>query len=825
MRPGKVASVGALFFIFTFIFSISARADYLPQTLQIEGAPASSADSSAVKLDVDLYLPEVVPAPAVVLAHGFGGNKNSLIKQAKYLREAGYLVLTYSARGFGESTGDISMNSPDFEVADATKLIDFLALQPEVIQDGSNDPRVGFVGASYGGALSLMVAALDQRVDAVVSDITWNNLETALFPQNAVEIGYPGVFKQLWTGLFFNLGLSQEQNPDIRCGRFVKIWCEIYESVGAAGTYSSQDSRLMFESSPISTNKKITAATLLLAGQADSLFPLSEADANYQQIKSASPQTPLKMVWHSGGHDLGVPETERLQKLTRQWLDAHLQKQSSFNEDFEVTFAEANIIGPNQPASSPVQIESAKKYLGLNNKTLTIPLAGDAQNILAPAGGVPAVISTFPGLGGFGGIFTQLIPEQSAIFQTSKLETPQRIIGSSKVKLKISSDQELKDVALFASLQVVSESGVVTLPNGLIAPIRLPAVSSEAIEITVNLPAIAVKTKVGDLLQVVVSTTDLAYRLPLSAALYKIELVDETLSVATADLILSSSGQSLWFYGWLVLGLILLVVILLRVFRPQQKVSENRAELAEIPVVIENLFKQFKNGPLAVNDISYKIPKGKVVGLLGPNGAGKTTTMRIIMGLIKPSAGVVYVYGEKIQPGSAVLSRVGSLVEGSGFLPHLTGRENLNLYWQATGRVGKSNLEGVLEIADLGTAIDRKVRTYSQGMRQRLGIAQAMLGMPDLLMLDEPTNGLDPSQIKAMREVLHEYVESGRTVIVSSHLLSEVEQTCSHVIVMHRGQLITQGDVTELLSGRGNIRLEEFFLDVIGTDLTIGKTT
>ena len=100
-----------------------------------------------------------------------------------------------------------------------------------------------------------------------------------------------------------------------------------------------------------------------------------------------------------------------------------------------------------------------------------------------------------------------------------------------------------------------------------------------------------------------------------------------------------------------------------------------------------------------------------------------------------------------------------------------------------------------------------------------------MLGMPDLLMLDEPTNGLDPSQIKAMREVLHRYVDSGGTVIVSSHLLSEVEQTCSYVIVMHRGQLITEGEVSQLLSGKANMRLEEFFLDVIGSDLTIGKSS
>jgi ABC-type multidrug transport system, ATPase component len=118
--------------------------------------------------------------------------------------------------------------------------------------------------------------------------------------------------------------------------------------------------------------------------------------------------------------------------------------------------------------------------------------------------------------------------------------------------------------------------------------------------------------------------------------------------------------------------------------------------------------------------------------------------------------------------------------------------------------------------AGLGTAIDRKVRTYSQGMRQRLGIAQAMLGMPDVLVLDEPTNGLDPPQIREMRQVLQDYAATGRTVVISSHLLSEVEQTCSHVVVMHHGTLIAQGTVAELLAGRSGARLEDVFMEIVG---------
>jgi ABC-2 type transport system ATP-binding protein len=155
-----------------------------------------------------------------------------------------------------------------------------------------------------------------------------------------------------------------------------------------------------------------------------------------------------------------------------------------------------------------------------------------------------------------------------------------------------------------------------------------------------------------------------------------------------------------------------------------------------------------------------------------------------------------------------VLSRLGSFVEGTGLQPHLSGRDNLRLYWAATGRpVEDAHMDEAIEVAGLGAAIDRPVRRYSQGMRQRVAIAQAMLGLPDLLVLDEPTNGLDPPQIHAMREVLRSYAATGRTVIVSSHLLSEIEQTCSHVVVMAKGQKIAQGTVEEIVGAGGAVQV------------------
>lgn len=261
---------------------------------------------------------------------------------------------------------------------------------------------------------------------------------------------------------------------------------------------------------------------------------------------------------------------------------------------------------------------------------------------------------------------------------------------------------------------------------------------------------------------------------------------------------------------WLPLAGAVLALILVATGRRRTTApAAPEPELAEVPLQITDLSKRYARSAdrYAVRDLSFRVDKGQVLGLLGPNGAGKTTTLRMLMGLIKPDGGEVRVFGHAIAPGAPVLSRVGAFVEGAGFLPHLSGRENLELYWRATGRPPEdAHLEEALEIAGLGDALSRAVRTYSQGMRQRLAIAQAMLGLPDLLILDEPTNGLDPPQIREMREVMIRYAAAGRTVIVSSHLLSEVEQSCTHLVVMDHGKLVQAGPVAEIV-GSGDTLL------------------
>jgi ABC-2 type transport system ATP-binding protein len=240
------------------------------------------------------------------------------------------------------------------------------------------------------------------------------------------------------------------------------------------------------------------------------------------------------------------------------------------------------------------------------------------------------------------------------------------------------------------------------------------------------------------------------------------------------------------------------------------------------PIVIDGLTKRYDSEVLAVDDLSLSVESGSVFGLLGPNGAGKTTTMRMLVGLIHPTSGQVRVFGDVVKAGAPILGRVGVLVEGPGFVPHLSGRENLELFWRAGGgRQADAHLDEALAIADLGDAAARKYKTYSHGMRQRLGLAQALLGSPDLLVLDEPTDGLDPQQMRQTREVLRRVAATGTTVLVSSHLLSEVEQVCDHVAVMDKGRLVTTGAVADLLSASTAVYLEVD--DVAGAERVLGS--
>ncbi len=789
------------------------------ESLRLPGGPTSATDRAPVDLAVDLYRPAVTPASAVVLAHGFGGSKQSVAQEAQEFVERGFVVLAYTARGFGTSTGTISMNSPDYEIADARAMIDALGDRPDiVVQDGDADPRVGFAGGSYGGALALMTAGYDQRVDAVAADITWNDLRTSLFGQSVAGAGL-GVFKQWWAGSFFGVGLLQPGASATACGRFAPDWCQAFEIAAERGAVTPGAAALMARSSPRSVAGRITAPTLIGAGQADSLFPFAQAAATVDQIRAAQPQTPVKVVWHGGGHDGGVDESERLRDLAGDWMQAHLAAGPPVPTDYEITLTNGGLGADSRREPTVV---SLPQFPGIGgNAPQSVTLAGPDTQVRAPAGGAPAAITSFPGLGGVAGQVGFAPPGQSATFDSEPVSQDLTLAGAPRIRLRVSAGDPVRDVALFASLRLVSPAGTETTPQGLVAPIRLPRLGPDPVDIDVELPAIATRVAPGDRLRLVVTTTDAAYRLPDRAAIYEIGLADGGLILPVID---GASDVGRPISGWLLLVFPILAALsgLVVLVRPRTPRPQSRPDLADTPVTIRAVSKAFSGGVVAVDDVSFDVPRGIVMGLLGPNGAGKTTTMRMLMGLISPTAGEMYVFGERVHPGAPVLARIGSLVEGAGFLPHLTGRQNLDLYWRAAGRDGTPNFDEVLDIAGLGHAVDRKVKSYSQGMRQRLGIAQAMLGNPDILLLDEPTNGLDPPQIREMRDVLRDYAATGRTVIVSSHMLAEVEMTCTHVVVMHRGRMVAQGEVADLMAGRTDGRLEDVFLEIVGADRTVG---
>jgi len=253
----------------------------------------------------------------------------------------------------------------------------------------------------------------------------------------------------------------------------------------------------------------------------------------------------------------------------------------------------------------------------------------------------------------------------------------------------------------------------------------------------------------------------------------------------------------------------LVVVLAVRRRRARGFHSPIVEEFAEVPLVVRGLRKAYGDGFVAVERVDFTVGRGQVVGLLGPNGAGKTTTLRVLMGLTMPTEGDALVFGHRLVPGAPILSRVGALVEGPGFLPHLSGLANLQAYWRATGRaLADARFDEALEIAGLGDSIHRRTKNYSHGMRQRLAIAQAMLGLPELLVLDEPTDGLDPPQIAEMRRVLKRYATDGRAVLVSSHLLAEVEQTCTHAVVVHKGRIVASGPVDDIVGDSPSVQLE-----------------
>ncbi len=799
--------------------------------------------------------------PAVLLGHGFGGSKNDVRAQAEKLARDGYAVLTWSARGFGASTGQIGINDPDHEVKDVSRLIDRLAKRPDVQLDSAGDPRIGIAGASYGGAISLLAAGYDQRVDAIAPAITYWNLSDALFPD--------GVFKKLWAGIFFSTGSAagpagpgadapadtpageqpggtagnsapgsgaRPANPT-GCGSFQPALCAMYERVAVAGKPDAAAEQLLERRSPSAVGERIKVPTLILQGQTDSLFPLSHADAMAKRISANG--APVSVDWIAGGHDGGDRETARIESRVTSWFDRHLKQDKSAGTGPAFRVSRTGGVDSTD-GEALLRGATGDRYPGLTSGARPIALTGREQTFSNPAGATPPAISAVPGLGGGLGQLSSLgvglsldFPGQSARFESAPLRQSLRITGSPTVRVDVTSSNG--EAVLFGKVYDVGPDGrQQVLPSQLVAPVHLEG-AQQGKEVALTLPAVDHEVDAGHRLRLVLSATDLAYASPAAPGTYTVSLAGGgTLAVPTAPGVKTqAAGLPWWTWGLPAAGAVVAAALL---FTARRRVVAPAPdpELADVPLEITDLTKKYAKSAdrYAVRDLGFRVEKGQVLGLLGPNGAGKTTTLRMLMGLIRPDEGEIRVFGHAVRPGAPVLSRVGAFVEGAGFLPHLSGRDNLELYWRATGRPAEdAHMEEALEIAGLGDALARAVRTYSQGMRQRLAIAQAMLGLPDLLILDEPTNGLDPPQIREMRDVMIRYAAGGRTVIVSSHLLSEVEQSCTHLVVMDRGRLVQAGPVAEITGESDTLlvttatRLPDPLVEKIGTLPGIGSAT
>jgi ABC-2 type transport system ATP-binding protein len=230
--------------------------------------------------------------------------------------------------------------------------------------------------------------------------------------------------------------------------------------------------------------------------------------------------------------------------------------------------------------------------------------------------------------------------------------------------------------------------------------------------------------------------------------------------------------------------------------------------LGEEPVLrVEGLTKRF--GPiLAVKDVSLEIERGQVLGLLGPNGSGKTTTIGMVLDLVRPTAGRIEVFGHDLRGDRwACLRRIGAVIEWPAFYPYLSGRDNLRVMARAVGGIPEHAIDEALERVGLAARGHSQYHTYSLGMKQRLGIAFTLLRDPEFIILDEPTNGLDPAGTKEVRELIPQLAREGRTILLASHLLHEVQQICSHVAILKQGELLAQGAVATILRGGGELLL------------------
>jgi ABC-2 type transport system ATP-binding protein len=226
-------------------------------------------------------------------------------------------------------------------------------------------------------------------------------------------------------------------------------------------------------------------------------------------------------------------------------------------------------------------------------------------------------------------------------------------------------------------------------------------------------------------------------------------------------------------------------------------------------IELDGLTKRFGQH-VAVDDMTFAVPKGSIFGFIGPNGAGKTTTIGMMLGLIPPTAGTARILGFDVQTHLAdVLERVGAMVERPAFYPYLSGRMNLAIFARLAGITDSGRVEDILQMVGMTERADAKFGSYSTGMKQRIGIGAALITSPDVVILDEPTSGLDPAGQREVRGLVRRLADTGHTVFISSHILSEIQEVCTHIAIIDRGRLVSVGRMDEILTGT-----EQLVIDV-----------